>query len=291
MAPSAAEPDDDPGPDAPSASAPPRLVRTGLGDPARVSAVDEAVLDAVVEGRAPTTLHLYRRDRPTVSLGRFSRVDEAVDRAWCEEEGVALVRRLSAGGAIYTDPGQVLFGLAGPELAGRPDEVLERACTALAGELADRFGVTAVFEPANDVHVDGRKVAGMAVALRRGVGLLHGALIVEAHPGEMARALRLGAAGDGETGDPEGAGDAAGDAAEATADGEADADPGRAVVGLSEAAGREVAVEDAEDAVAAALGTLIEGDWVPRDLSEAEQARARHLLDTRYGDPTWTLRR
>lgn len=267
---------------APPDRGPPRLVRTGPGDPARVSAVDEAVLDAVVEGRAPTTLHLYRRDRPTVSLGRFSRVDEAVDRAWCEGEGVALVRRLSAGGAIYTDPGQVLFGLAGPELAGRPDEVLERACTALAGELSDRFGVEAAFEPANDVHVEGRKVAGMAVALRRGVGLLHGALIVEARPGEMARALRLGAEEDvgAEPADPD---------AETTA--QADEDAGRAIVGLSEAAGRDVAVEDAEDAVAAALGTLVEGDWVPRELSEAEQARARHLLDTRYGDPAWTLRR
>lgn len=276
----------------------PRLLRTGPGDPARVSAVDEAVLDAVVEGRAPPTLHLYRRDRPTVSLGRFSVVDEAVDRDWCKAHGVALVRRISAGGAIYTDPGQVLFGAAGPTLSGPPDAVLERACTALAAELSDRFGVQARFEPANDVLIDGRKVCGMAVAIRKNVGLLHGALIVAADPEAMARALRLPAgdgAGDADDGEDEGEGEAVGDGGEVGNDG-AEEDAGdrtgrTPVVGLSDALDRDVPAEDAEEALIAAIGPLLGGDLVPRELSEAEEARARHLLDERYGDPAWTLRR
>lgn len=241
---------------------PARLIRTGLGDPARVSAIDEAVLDSVVDGDEATTLHVYRRDRPTVSLGRFSDVDEEVDRDYCEAEDVAIVRRLSAGGAIYTDPGHVLFGLAAPELGGSPDAILEQAATALAASIEDGFGAEAEFVPDNDVHVGGLKVCGMAVAIRRTVPLLHGSLIVQLDVEGMAGAL-----------------------------GRTSEEVSRGVASLGEAVGRDVAVEEAEETVADAFGDLLDDELVPRELSETEEARVRHLIDARYNDEEWTYRR
>lgn len=239
-----------------------RLLRTGLADPARVSAIDEAVLDAVAEGRSPATLHVYRRDAPTISLGRFTVIDDAVDLDYCQAQEIRIVRRLSAGGAIYTDPDQVLFGLAAPGLAGSPGEILETAGTRLADELQSRFGAEATFVPDNDIHVQGRKVSGMAIAIRRGVTLLHGTLVVDTDPPVMARALG--------------------------------GDPGRAddaVAGLAEILDRDVPMGEAEEAVIQALSGLVDEELVPRELSEQEEDRARHLVSTRYENDEWTYRR
>lgn len=239
-----------------------RLLRTGPGDAARVSAIDEAVLDAVAEERSPTTLHVYRRAEPTVSLGRFCKVDEDLDRAYCEQEDIRVVRRLSAGGAIYTDPGHILFGLTGPDLPRGPNELLESAATALADEIGHRYGAEARFVPDNDVHADGRKVAGLAAAIRRNVVLLHGALVLDLDRQRMARALGR---------DPD----------------EVD---GR-VAGLRDVVGREIPAEEGEELVIAALSGLVDEELVPRDLTETEEAAVRHLVSTRYEDDEWTYRR
>lgn len=241
---------------------PPRLIRTGLEEPARATAIDEAVLDAVVSGEGPATLHLYRRSRPTVSLGRFLAVDEACDRAYCEEHDVAIVRRISAGGAIYTDPSVVLFGLADPALGTSPEQILEAAGTAIAEVVAERTGAEARFVPDNDVHVGDRKVCGLAVAIRRNVGLLHGAFVVD-----LDLAGTAGALGQ----DPDAIGER--------------------VAGLNELVEQAISVDDVEEMLVEALSGLLDEDPVPRPLTETEEAHVRELVDERYGDDGWNLRR
>lgn len=241
---------------------PARLIHTGLEEPARTSAIDEAVLDAVVEGREPATLHVYRRSRPTVSLGRFQAVDEALDRAYCEGNEVEIVRRISAGGAIYTDENVVLFGLADPSLGTSPGEILEDAGTRIAATVAERTGAKARFVPDNDVHVGDRKICGMAVAVRRNVALLHGAFVVDLHAEPTARSL-----------------------------GQDPAEVIRRVAGLNELLEQAVSVDDVEEMVVEALSGLVDEELVPRPLTETEEARVRELVDGRYGDDAWTYRR
>ncbi|HEX7548626.1 MAG TPA: octanoyltransferase, partial [Candidatus Methylomirabilis sp.] len=63
-------------------------------------AVDEAIAQAVGEGRAPSTLRFYGWREPTVSLGYLQRSSGAVDRAVCGRLGVAIVRRPTGGRAV-----------------------------------------------------------------------------------------------------------------------------------------------------------------------------------------------
>ena len=46
-----------------------RVVNSDLSDPAFTVAADEAIARAVSENKVPNTLHFYRRNVPTVSLG------------------------------------------------------------------------------------------------------------------------------------------------------------------------------------------------------------------------------
>ena len=98
-----------------------RVVDSGIVDPGRSVAVDEAMLMARHLRIAPNSLHLYVRDRPTVSLGYFEKEEEAVDLAVAKARNVAIVRRASGGSAIYTDPGQLIYALVIDDEA-RPGE-------------------------------------------------------------------------------------------------------------------------------------------------------------------------
>src|SRR3990170_1419224 len=88
-----------------------RLVDSGLVPPAESAALDEAILEAHVQGAVPGTLHFYRRSLPTVSIGYFQKVADSVDLPECQRRGVSIVRRKSGGSSIYTDSGQLIYGL------------------------------------------------------------------------------------------------------------------------------------------------------------------------------------
>ena len=78
-----------------------RFLNTQVQDAALNMAIDEAVLLRHLEGHVPPTLRVFRWSQPSISLGRFQRVEREIDLALCEEQGVALVRRPTGGRAVY----------------------------------------------------------------------------------------------------------------------------------------------------------------------------------------------
>jgi lipoate-protein ligase A len=169
-----------------------RLVDSGLVPPADSAAIDEAVLESHVAGEVPDTLHFYRRRTPTISLGYFQRVGESVNLPECERRGVSLVRRKSGGSSIYTDPGQLIYGLVlhEKELPTDRTDSFCAVCSALADAIRS-FGVDAKFRPLNDVEVGGRKISGNAQLRRRGSVLQHGTILVDADLDAMDSVLKV----------------------------------------------------------------------------------------------------
>ena len=78
-----------------------RLIDTDLAHPYYVTAADDAISQAVSEGKVPDTLHFYRRHPPGVSVGRMQSVKD-IDLEECGKRGIVIVRRRSGGGTIYT---------------------------------------------------------------------------------------------------------------------------------------------------------------------------------------------
>lgn len=169
-----------------------RLVDSGLVQPAESAALDEAILEAHIAGEVPSTLHFYVRAVPTVSLGYFQKAREVLDMDAVAERNVAVVRRKSGGSAIYTDPGQLMYGIVVDErdLPRRGVGSLEPVCSAIARAVSS-FGLDARFRPANDVEVDGKKVSGSAQLRRKGSVLQHGTVLVDTDLGAMDAVLRL----------------------------------------------------------------------------------------------------
>ncbi len=168
-----------------------RLIDTDLAPPAYTSAADEAIVIARQKNIAPNTLHLYRRDRPTVSLGYFENARESVNLDVAKEKGVQLVRRMSGGSAIFTDPKQIIYSviLEKEMVPESPNETFPIICGGIIRAL-EVFGIKAEFKPVNDVLVNGRKISGSAQTRKWDVVLQHGTLIVDADFALMFKVLR-----------------------------------------------------------------------------------------------------
>ena len=161
--------------------------------PAMNLAVDEAILNAVLEGRAPPTLRLWRSDRSVV-VGRFQRVCDEVDLDLCMRMGIGVVRRVRGGGAVYQDLGNLNYTIAltddhrlikGLTVA----ESYKVLCSWLQRALK-LMGLNPEFKPPGNILINGRKVSGSAQLRRRRGVLHHGTLSVNADLNLMKKALK-----------------------------------------------------------------------------------------------------
>lgn len=249
-------------------TAPIRLLDTGPAPGPRTAALDEAIARCRAAGGTPDTLHFYRRCPPAVTLGYSLDAAREVDIEYCRRRGIDIVRRLSGGGAIYTDDRQLVWSLTTRDLL--PSSVprsLELVCTAVARGLST-LGAPAVFSPVNDVLVHGRKVSGSAQLRKWGVVLTHGTVLVDADPDEMFRALRVPAPKLGRR---------------------SLSDPRERVTTLRVELGRLPSMEEVERAVVSGIEGAFGALAVPGELTAAEEELAGRLVRERYGRPEWNL--
>jgi len=247
-----------------------RIIDTDLAHPHRTGALDEALLRARSKGLAPDTLHFYRRDPPGVSLGYFGKARGEVDLGYCAKNGIALVRRLSGGSAIYTDKGCLGYALVSKGLLpSSPNDAYERACGALVLGF-EKLGVDAAFKPVNDVQVGGRKLSGSALLRRWGAQLVHGTILLEVDRERMSGALRVPREKLAEKGLET---------------------PGQRVTSLQEILGRVPALGKVKSAMAEGFEERFGLEAKRGELTEFERGLTDELLSQKYGTDEWNLKR
>lgn len=168
-----------------------RLLELGTVPPARSQACYHAAAH-VLDERTPDTVILVSPSDPYVCVGFHQEVDREVDRDYCREHGLPVLRREVGGGAVYLDQDQVFIQWifhpdslpAGVDARFRLYvEPLVRAYRAL--------GVEAVYRPVNDVHVRGRKIGGTGAARIGRAEVVVGSLMFDFDRASMARVLKL----------------------------------------------------------------------------------------------------
>jgi lipoate-protein ligase A len=116
-----------------------------------------------------------------------------VDVPYCRTHEVGIVRRITGGGAIYLDEGQLGWGLVFRRSALGPGSLAELArdiCLAVAAGLR-RLGVEARYRPRNDIEVDGRKISGTGGFFDGDTLIYQGTVLVDMDPAAMVAALRV----------------------------------------------------------------------------------------------------
>jgi lipoate-protein ligase A len=169
-----------------------RVIDTGIRDGRRQIAFDQAMIDAHLAGEIPDSIR-FLRFPPTALVGRHQVLSREVHVGYCRAHGVGIVRRITGGGAIYFDEGQLgwslVFDRSTLQIASLADLARE-ICEAAAAGLR-RLGVDARYRPRNDIEVDGRKLSGTGGFFDGSTLFYQGTVLVDTDVGRMLAALNV----------------------------------------------------------------------------------------------------
>ncbi|MEJ5347649.1 MAG: lipoate--protein ligase [Desulfosoma sp.] len=154
-------------------------------DPAWNLAAEEYLLE-----KAEEPCFLLWRNCESVIVGRNQNTYAQINRTFVETRGIHVVRRLSGGGAVFHDLGNINFTFIVPGRGLKPVPFQELTAPVL--EFLLDLGVSAAFDGRNDICVHGFKISGNA-QYGRGDNLLHhGTLLFDTDLCTMEEALRVG---------------------------------------------------------------------------------------------------
>jgi lipoate-protein ligase A len=168
-----------------------RVIDTGIRGGRENVAFDQALIEAHNAGRVPQTIR-FLRFRPAALVGLHQILSHEVRLEYCARHGIEVARRITGGGGLYLDEGQVCWELAleRGRLAGDLASIAARICGAVAAGLR-RLGVDAEFRPRNDIEVHGRKLCGTGGVIDGRTLFFQGTLLAEFDPERMIEALRV----------------------------------------------------------------------------------------------------
>ena len=169
-----------------------RVIDTGIRDGRRQIAFDQALIDARRAGAIPDTIR-FLRFPPTALIGRHQSLSRELRLDHCRAHGIGIVRRITGGGAIYFDEGQLGWSLVFHRATlGITDlgELARAICEAAAAGLST-LGIDARYRPRNDIEVDGRKVSGTGGFFDGDVLFYQGTVLIDMDPAKMLAALKV----------------------------------------------------------------------------------------------------
>jgi len=145
-------------------------------------AVDDTLPQSVARHGSPPILHLYTFV-PSVIVGKYQDIEAALRIDRCRARGIEFNRRSTGGGTVIMGPEIVALGLGinvdYPGLKKGVGGVFESLSRVLIRAL-NHVGLTAHFQPKNDLEVRGRKIAGLSAASEADTCLLfHTSLLVD----------------------------------------------------------------------------------------------------------------
>jgi lipoate---protein ligase len=232
-------------------------------------ALDEVLATRVGEGRRKPTLRFWEWDESAVVIGSFQSVKNEVDPEGAERYGFEVVRRISGGGAMMMErgnvvtyslyvPGELVQGMSfADSYAYLDDWVLQ----GLRG-----IGIEATYQPLNDIASPLGKIGGAAQKRLGSGGVLHHVTMAyDLDNAKMLEVLRIGR-------------EKMSDKGHRSANKRVD--PMRSQTGLS----REAILDAFTAAFSARYRTRL-SDYTPGELAEAER-----LVETKFATPEWTHR-
>ena len=146
----------------------------GRTDPAFNLALEE-----IMTAQADAPVAMLWRNRPAVIIGRNQNAVREFDSTYAREQSIAVVRRMTGGGAVYHDLGNLNYSFFSFETdADRRSADFASFAKPVLDALRS-LGVEAEFSGRNDILVGGRKVSGSAKRTHEGRILFHGTLLFD----------------------------------------------------------------------------------------------------------------
>ncbi len=132
---------------------------------------------------------LFYINAPSIIIGRNQNTIEEINQKYVSEHGIKVVRRLSGGGAVYHDLGNLNFSFITPNQ--RENVHNFRKFTEPVVKVLNDLGVPAEVGGRNDILVDGRKISGNAQYIAGQRMVSHGTLLFDSDLSQVAEALNV----------------------------------------------------------------------------------------------------
>ena len=132
---------------------------------------------------------LLWQNEPAIIIGRHQNTLEEVNMDYTRENNIHVVRRLSGGGAVYHDLGNLNFTFI--RRAIRSELLDLKSFTQPVIHALKKLGVNAEVSGRNDLTIEGKKFSGNAQYLYKNNILHHGTLLFDSDLSELNKALRV----------------------------------------------------------------------------------------------------
>jgi len=163
-----------------------RYIQSPETDPCFNLALEQHLFDTA--GQTQNLFMLWQNEN-TVVVGKYQNASGEIDREYVKNHDVRVVRRLSGGGAVYHDMGNLNFTfITGADESETLD--FEMFCKPVADTLA-ALGVKAELNGRNDITIGGKKFSGNAQYRKKNRVMHHGTILFDSDLEKVARVLRV----------------------------------------------------------------------------------------------------
>lgn len=134
-------------------------------------------------------LFLLYINAPSIIVGKFQNTLAEINLDYVKEKNINVVRRMSGGGTVYHDLGNLNFSFH--TLLGQHDFMDFSIFTKPVLTMLNNLGVPAVLEGRNDLLVEGKKFSGNAKLARHGKMIQHGTILLNSEMEVLGEALKI----------------------------------------------------------------------------------------------------
>lgn len=133
-------------------------------------------------------IFLLWRNNNAVIVGKHQNTLAEINVDYVKEKGVKVVRRLSGGGAVFHDLGNLNFTFI---MKGESEKLVDfHKYTLPIIEVLQKLDIEAKFEGRNDITIEGKKFSGNAEHVYRNKVLHHGTILFSSEMADLSGALK-----------------------------------------------------------------------------------------------------
>ncbi|MDW8570651.1 lipoate--protein ligase [Staphylococcus shinii] len=162
------------------------ISNNNITDPTLNLAMEEYVLKNMPKD---DSYFLFYINRPSIIIGKNQNTIEEVNQLYIDEQGIDVVRRISGGGAVYHDTGNLNFSFITDD-DGNSFHNFQKFTEPIV-EALKSLGVDANLSGRNDIQVGEAKISGNAMVKVKDRMFSHGTLMLNSELDEVQNALRV----------------------------------------------------------------------------------------------------
>ncbi|MGW7975493.1 lipoate--protein ligase [Staphylococcus xylosus] len=162
------------------------ISNNNITDPTLNLAMEEYVLKNMPKD---DSYFLFYINRPSIIIGKNQNTIEEVNQSYIDEQGIDVVRRISGGGAVYHDQGNLNFSFVTDD-DGNSFHNFQKFTEPIV-EALKSLGVDANLSGRNDIQVGEAKISGNAMVKVKDRMFSHGTLMLNSGLDEVQNALRV----------------------------------------------------------------------------------------------------